>query len=209
MRLKQTIAILFWATTAALGFRFFLLEDYRVFSDSMSPALLSGDLVFVTKATYNVKLPFSSYEILKLRRPARGEVVVFSLPDHGSETYIKRVVGLEGDEIAIRGGTLEVNGKPLSYEAQAPASGHLKWEKHEKGGPYPVVSDSAQIADYGPVQIPQGHFFVLGDNRGQSVDSRSWGPIPFSCLKGKVSLIWFSNGPSGIRPERIGRWVRS
>ncbi len=209
MRLKKTIAILFWATTAALGFRFFLLEDYRVFSDSMSPALLSGDLVFVNKAAYNLKLPLSPYEILKIRRPVRGEVVVFSLPDHGSETYIKRVVALEGDEVTIRGGALEVNGKALSYEEHASASGHLKWEKHEKGSPYPVTWDPASHADYGPVQIPQGHFFVLGDNRVQSVDSRSWGPIPFSCLKGKVSVIWFSNGPSGVRPERIGRWVRS
>jgi signal peptidase I len=208
-RFKRYIGTFFWATLVALGVRFFFLEDFRIFSDSMSPTLLSGDLIFVAKSNFNLRIPFSSYEILKFRRPHRGEVVAFALPDHGLETYVKRVVATEGDEVSIREGLLYVNGARVGYTEGTEAATHLRWESIDGGAPYPVVWDRGQIPNYGPVQIPQGHFFVLGDNRVKSIDSRSWGPIPYSCLKGKVSLIWLSLGPEGLRKDRIGRWVRS
>lgn len=209
-RLKRYVSTFFWATIVALSVRLFLIEDFRIFSDSMSPTLLSGDLIFVSKANFNVRLPFSSYEIFKLRRPHRGEVVAFSLPDHGVQSYVKRVVATEGDEVAIRDGHLQINGTRVAYkEGDDPAS-HVRWESIEEGSiPYPIVWDKAAIPNYGPVQVPRGHFFVLGDNRVKSVDSRTWGPVPYSCLKGKVSLIWLSTGPDGLRRDRIGRWVRS
>jgi signal peptidase I len=209
MRLKKYVSVFFWATLTALAFRFFLLEDYRIFSDSMSPSLLSGDLVFVTKANFNIRLPFSSYEVVRFRTPQRGEVVAFTLPDHGGETYVKRVVATEGDEVSIRDGLFHLNGKPVTGVGEQQSASHLKFETLDGGSVYPIVWDLAQIPNYGPVHIPKGHFFVLGDNRVQSVDSRTWGPIPYSCLKGKVSLIWMSLGPNGLRKERVGRWVRS
>ncbi len=209
-RAKNYVSLFVWATAVALVIRFFLVEDYRIFSDSMAPGLLSGDLIFVSKSNYNVRLPFSSYEIFKIRRPRRGEVVAFALPDTGLDTYVKRVVAIEGDEVAIRNGLLTVNGKPLDVRNGSETSAHLRWESAEKGEPYPIVWEEGQIRDYGPVTIPVGHFFVLGDNRVKSVDSRSWGPIPYSCLKGKVSLIWLSLGTNGSwRTERMGKWVRS
>lgn len=210
INLKKYIRVFFWATCVALGIRFFLIEDYRIFSDSMSPNLLSGDLIFVSKASYNIRLPFSSYEMLKLRRPRRGEVVAFTLPDHTAETYVKRVVANEGDEVSLREGILWVNGKKVEYTEGVTQAAHTRWERSDTSAtPYPVVWEPERIANYGPVQVPQGHFFVLGDNRVKSVDSRSWGPVPYSCLKGKVSLIWLSLGPEGMRRDRMGRWVRS
>ena len=209
LRLKRTIGTFFWATFVALSIRLFVIEDFRIFSDSMSPTLLSGDLIFVTKSAFNLRLPFSSYEVLKIRRPRRGEVVAFSLPDHGWETYVKRVVAIEGDEVSIRDGQLLINGNRVGLQQGEDASSHVQWESIETGLSYPIVWDRSQIPNYGPVQVPQGHYFVLGDNRVKSVDSRSWGPIPYSCLKGKVSLIWLSLGPEGLRRDRIGRWVKS
>ncbi len=205
---KGYIRIFFWATVFALGVRLFAIEDFRVFSESMSPTLLSGDLIFVSKASYNIRLPFSSYELLKIRRPERGEVVAFALPDQNWETYVKRVVATEGDEVSIRDGILYVNRKPAVIESGTEAN-HLKWESVE-GPAYPIVWDKSRIPNYGPVQVPQGYFFVLGDNRVKSTDSRNWGPIPYSCLKGKVSLIWMSVSPDGgVRRDRIGKRVRS
>ncbi len=208
-RIKRYIGVFFWATAVALSVRLFLIEDYRVFSDSMSPGLLSGDLIFVNKSQFNVRVPFSAYEILKFRRPQRGEVVAFTLPDHGMETYVKRVVALEGDEVSIQDGVLFINGNRAGYGDLPNAGTHVRWESVEKGESYPVVWERSRIPNYGPVQVPQGHFFALGDNRIKSVDSRSWGPIPYSCLKGKVSLIWMSIGPEGLRWSRTGTWVRS
>src|SRR4051812_27461601 len=101
LRLKRLLGVFFWATFLALSIRLFVIEDYRLFSDSMAPSLLSGDLIFVSKPTFNLRLPFSSYELVKFRRPRRGEIVAFALPDHGLETYVKRVVATEGDEVSI------------------------------------------------------------------------------------------------------------
>lgn len=208
--LKRYVGIFFWATCVALVLRFFLVEDFRVFSDSMSPNLLSGDLIFVNKASFNIRLPFSSYEVLKIRRPVRGEVVAFTLPDHANETYVKRVIANEGDEVLIRNGVLSINGKAVDFKPSEIQATHTRWEMLEGGsGPYAVVWEPSNTTNYGPVLVPQGHFFVLGDNRLKSVDSRSWGPVPYSCLKGKVSLIWLSIGSEGLRQDRIGRWVRS
>ena len=203
-RLKRYLGVFLWATGIALAIRLFLLEDYRVLSDSMTPSLLSGDLVFVSKAHYNFRLPFSSFEIFKVRRPKRGEVAVFALPDNGLQTYIKRVVAIEGDEVSIRNGELFINGKSAWASPGATAQ-----ESLDGGDPYSILWEKDRVPDYGPVLVPQDHFFALGDNRAGSLDSRSWGPVPMSCLKGKVSLIWMSLGPQGIRSDRIGRWVRS
>ncbi|MBY0371461.1 signal peptidase I [bacterium] len=197
------MSVFLWATGLALCVRLFLVEDYRVLSDSMLPSLLSGDLVFVSKAHYNVRLPFSTYELFKINKPKRGEVVVFSLPGHGMETYIKRVVALEGDEVSIRKGELYVNGKSAMASTAPTAT-----ESFDGGLPHALLWDKKDVPDYGPVLVPQGHFFALGDNRVQSLDSRNFGPVPLSCLKGKVSLIWLSVGPQGVRSDRFG-WIRS
>jgi signal peptidase I len=180
--LKSLLGALMVATAFALVFRLFVCEDLRIKTDGMTPGLLPGDLVFVSKFTYNLHLPFSSFELLKRRPPRRGEVVAISVPDRGTATSVKRVVAIEGDRLEIRKGILILNGVPLKGQ---PA---LAGEK-----------------DYGPVDIPAGHFFALSDNRAQLDDSRTWGPVPYSCLLGKVRIVWLSKGTDGgLRKERIG-----
>lgn len=172
------------ATVAALLVRLVLIEDYRISSDSMVPELLTGDLVFVNKAAYNLRFPFSSFRILSLGDPKPGEVVAFSLPEKVTTTFVKRVVAHGGDTIEIRSGQLLRNG--VTVEG-TPLTG---------------------APDYGPIDVPLGHFFVLGDNWKDSIDSRAWGPIPNTCLKGRVGLVWLSVGQGAVlRPKRTGHWV--
>lgn len=197
--MRRHINLFLLATGVALVCRFFFIEDYRIVSDSMSPGLLSGDLVFVSKFDFNLRLPFSTYEIFRFRLPRRGEIVTFTLPDRGLQAFVKRVVAIEGDKVVLRKGVLEVNGVPAKYEAATgTVPGELSlMERWPDGLVYPIRWDQGKEKDYGPVEVPPGHFFALGDNRSSSVDSRSWGPVPLSCLKGHVAYVWLSVDSDG------------
>jgi len=192
------------ATVVALVLRLFLIEDYRISSDSMMPNLFRGDLILVSKSAFNLRFPFSSFELARTGKPQRSQVVAFSVPDHGVDTYIKRIVAIGGDKVEIKNGALWVNDQKADYlPTNAEEQNHLIQEKWSSGVSYPVLAPPDTMKDYGPVDIPADHFFALGDNRLESLDSRSWGPIPYSCLKGKVSIVWLSVGPAGsIRPNR-------
>src|SRR4051812_37892456 len=160
---RSFLGVLLLATAAALAVRLFFVEDYRIVSSSMYPTLRTGDLVFVSKVSYNVRLPFSTYEVAKLRRPGRGEIVVFSLPEHGLETYVKRVVAIEGDKVALREGKLFVNGMVAGYGSYVlpddPSARGLRLETLN-GLAYPI-EEERNAQDYGPVDVPPGHFFAL------------------------------------------------
>jgi signal peptidase I len=183
MSTKNIIKAFVIATVTALTVRLFIIEDYRIASDSMQPGLLKGDLILVSKAAFNLRLPFSNFELARTGAPKRSEVVAFTVPDQGADTFIKRVVALAGDKIEIKDGVLWLNGN-----AQ---------EENDS-----IIGKEA-MANYGPVDVPAEHFFVLGDNRSESIDSRQWGPIPYSCLKGRVALVWLSVGSEGVlRPQR-------
>lgn len=171
----------------------------------MSPNILTGDLVFISKSAFNLRLPFSTYEVVKFSRPQRTEVVAFSLPERGTDTFVKRVVGLEGDRIEIKGGVLYLNNSPAEYDLSE--NKDYSYETLAGRPKYLIQTGTAAMSDYGPVDIPKNHFFAMGDNRTESIDSRVWGPVPYSCLKGKVKLVWLSVTSAGIRPERFGVWV--
>lgn len=188
MKTSHVIKAFFIATVTALTLRLFVIEDYRITSDSMMPNLLKGDLVLVSKSAFNLRLPFSSFELVRTGKPAREDIVAFSVPGSGNETYIKRIVGVGGDRIEIKKGELWLNG-----EVVRPS--------------YSLSVTDTEVPDYGPIDIPEAHFFALGDKRTDSIDSRVWGPIPYSCLKGRVSLVWLSINHQGqIRSER---WLSS
>lgn len=204
MKKRHLIKAFVLATGVALALRLFLVEDFRIVSNSMQPGLLKGDIVLVTKSSFSFRFPFSTYELLRTASPRVGDVVAFSLPDQGHQTFVKRVIALSGDRVEIRAGVLLVNDKPATYE---PASESLEWEAREQTR-YLLPGSRARSADYGPVDVPKDHFFALGDNRLDSVDSRAWGPIPYSSLQGRVKWVWLSVGENGeLRWNRIGYWV--
>jgi signal peptidase I len=193
------------ATVTALVVRLFVVEDFRISSDSMTPNLLKGDLILVSKSAFNLRLPFSSFELFRTGRPDRSEVVAFSVPERGTDTYVKRIVALGGDRVEIKEGALWINGQMAVYQ-EMPDSTEVT-EKWPTGRAYQINRGKTQMADYGPVDVPADHFFALGDNRLDSVDSRTWGPVPYSCLKGRVALVWLSVGNSG--GVRSSRWLSS
>ncbi|NDD03750.1 MAG: signal peptidase I, partial [Proteobacteria bacterium] len=208
MKATQVLKTFLIATVLALGVRLFFVEDFRVSSDSMIPNLFQGDLIFVSKSAFSLRLPFSSFELVRFKTPKRSEVVAFSVPDQGFGTYIKRVVAIGGDRVEIKDGALWVNGEKASYvylDENSYENG-LK-ESWSTGMNYSVLAPEEKMKDYGPIDVPADHFFALGDNRKESLDSRFWGPVPYSCLKGKVSMVWLSVGPEGALRSR--RWLTS
>ncbi|NEX20098.1 signal peptidase I [Thiorhodococcus mannitoliphagus] len=192
---------------AVLILRSFLVEPFRIPSNSMMPTLLTGDFILVNKFSYGLRLPVLNMKFLEIGEPKRGDVVVFRFPLDPKTDYIKRVVGLPGDEVAYRDKTIYVNGEPMpqlpigdylgvgsgkemtgAREALESLDGveHLILKRSEA----PNLPFGCQVLAYGPVRIPEGHFFVMGDNRDNSNDSRCWGFVPEENLVGKAFAIW-------------------
>ena len=220
---------------AALLIRTFLFQPFNMPSVSMTPTLVNGDYFFVSKYAYgysHYSLPFSpplfSGRILG-SEPARGDVVVFRLPRDGTTDYVKRVVGLSGDRIQMKEGLLYINDTPVTRERLpdfvgadpcGPSTARVKrWlETLPNGKSYETLDcvDNGYYDNTNVNTVPEGHFFVLGDNRDNSTDSRvlaAVGYVPFENLIGRVGLIYFSrsSGPGGVRanrPERFGLMVR-
>lgn len=193
MNRKSILKLFVIATVTALVVRLFGIENYRVVSNSMFPNLKVGEVIFVAKSAFSIKLPFSSYEVVKFSRPKRSDIVAFSLPQHSNVTHVKRVVAVAGDRVEIRDGKLYINNQVSTYQNVEPANRQLAavqasvaLEKILGAPDYSVQLDRQALPNYGPIDVPANHFFVLGDNRSDSVDSRTWGPIPYSSLKGKV-----------------------
>jgi signal peptidase I len=187
--MKKILRTIGFVTVLAFGVRLLLVESFTIASESMAPGLHRGDWVLATKYDYNVHLPFSAFELVKFRRPSRGEVVVFSLPDHGIETFIKRVVGVSGDILAIKQGMVWVNGKPAAYVPALSASSSFVAELLPEAQPFKIQWEKTNREDYGPIDVPKDHFFALSDNRNDYSDSRTWGPVPYSCLAGRLKLV--------------------
>lgn len=177
-----------------LVIRSFVFEPFRIPSGSMMPTLLQGDYIFVKKYAYGLRLPVVETKVVDTGEPARGDVVVFRLPEDPSINYIKRVVGLPGDTIEYVEHQLTVNGKsvPLAREDGIADPGKipryletLDDREHEI-----LIADPGNSMRDGVYQVPEGHYFMMGDNRDNSRDSRFLGPIPESHLVGEAVRIW-------------------
>ncbi|MGH8163244.1 MAG: signal peptidase I [Rhodanobacteraceae bacterium] len=192
---------------AVLLFRTFLLEPFRIPSGSMMPTLLVGDFVLVNKFAYGLRLPVSDAKIVDIGEPRRGDIAVFKYPPNPKEDYIKRIVGLPGDTISVRGEQLYVNGKPAVQTYLGPitdtdptslrAAQEGDHEQVEKLGNIEhriIIRPSVYQAPWaqGTWIVPKDSYFAMGDNRDNSDDSRDWGPVPEKDLRGKAFLIWFS-----------------
>ena len=216
---------------AVLVLRSFVVEPFRIPSESMLPTLLKGDFILVSKFAYGLRLPVLNTKLLGNDQPARGDVVVFRYPREPAVAYIKRVVGLPGDRLEYRGKQLFINGQPTpltslpdnpaepgyqQFDEQLGAVSHriqvLADGRWSLIGLWPGLqphrdSDGTVAWEY---QVPEGHYFVMGDNRDNSSDSRVWGPMPEENLIGRAFFIWMNldcitfNGQCG----RIGNSIK-
>jgi len=205
-----------------LMLRSFLIEPFRIPSGSMMPTLLVGDFILVNKFTYGIRLPVINHKIIPISEPKRGDVVVFRYPEDPKIPYIKRVVGLPGDHVVyhIANKMLYINDEPIpqkivgSYQGVGEGSGMTGAdEKIEnlQGVEHSILLYQGRnfnvAMPYMDMTIPPRHYFVLGDNRDNSRDSRFWGTVPEENLIGKAFLIWM-NWDRGINSERIGQSIR-
>ncbi|MCI0749366.1 MAG: signal peptidase I [Nevskiales bacterium] len=193
--------------------RSFLAEPFRIPSGSMIPTLLVGDFILVNKFAYGLRDPVFHKTLVPLGAPRRGDVAVFRFPLDPSKDFIKRIIGLPGDRVAYRSKQLQLNGEPIPLEADGvyAALGSLRgvmYRFRENLGPvqHPVLVDPARPADDFEFEVPAGQYFVMGDNRDGSDDSRRWGTVPERNLVGRAFFIWMSWDGSRLRPHwsRIG-----
>jgi signal peptidase I len=195
--------------------RSFLFEPFRIPSGSMMPTLLIGDFILVNKFTYGVRLPVINNKIIEIGEPERGDIVVFRYPKDPTVDYIKRVIGLPGDRIAYYNKKVYVNGKPMQQVslgryrgvgqgANMTGAEHLTEELYSVEHSILVNRELPTIE--GVYVVPAGHYFVMGDNRDNSNDSRYWGTVPEENLVGKAFFIWMSWDwqHKGVGFDRIG-----
>ena len=174
--------------------RSFLVEPFQIPSSSMVPTLQVGDYILVNKFNYGIRLPVTRTKVLDLNEPQRGDVMVF-FPPHMNETYyIKRVVGLPGDTVSYRNKRLFVNGKAIGREELAIAPGintRYRLGLEQLGDANHLMQvDEARMPRNFSVVVKPGHYFMMGDNRDNSSDSRVWGQVPEKDIVGKAFAIW-------------------
>ena len=209
--------------------RSFWVEPFKIPSGSMKPTLLVGDFILVNKYTYGIRLPVLNRKVIEVGPIRRGDVVVFRYPADSSVDYIKRVVGLPGDKIAYRGKRLTINGEAVAVQGagfytdselnflRLPTFLEKLGEKNHQMMIVPAQPpvDLAQVRQFAHrgnceynddgfgCTVPAGHYFMMGDNRDQSSDSRYWGFVPDDHVKGRAFLVWMNFGDF----KRIGNGI--
>lgn len=206
------------------GIRVLALEAYSIPTSSMEPTLLVGDFLLVDKLTFGARIPGTGWTLPPLRDPQRGEVVIFRPPHQEDRHYVKRVVGLPGDTLEMKGKTLYFNGAEVleGYVQHLDARGDavhpgMRWQRSHLAAARPRGRYVPSRDTWGPLVVPPGAYFVLGDSRDNSEDSRYWGFVDRSRIHGRPWRIYFSlaeatEGKTGglgrIRWGRISRGVR-
>ncbi|MEM7252426.1 MAG: signal peptidase I [Pseudomonadota bacterium] len=202
--------------------RSFLIEPFRIPSNSMMPTLLTGDFIVVNKFSYGIRLPITDEKVIEIGEPVRGDVVVFRYPGDPSTPFIKRVVGIPGDNIRydFKGKVIYVNGKPAEQTEKGKYVGKGSGRGMTGAGIFSerlgdIDHDILVQPDFrrgpgawGEWDVPSGHYFVMGDNRDNSRDSRSWGFVPDENLIGRAFRIWLNlDWGHGFDWRRIGRAI--
>jgi signal peptidase I len=178
--LREYIEAALWALVVTLFLRAFVIQAYRIPSESMMNTLLVGDYLFVNKFEYGPKLPFTHFRFPGLRQPRRGDVIVFQFPRDPSVDFVKRCVSTGGETVEIHDKQLWIDGRALDE-------------------PYVIHTDPAvrpggfEYRDnFGPFSVPAGKMFMMGDNRDNSEDSRYWGPLEMDLVKGHAMFLYWS-----------------
>lgn len=232
----KEVKSIFFIIVAVLAFRSTFFEPFKIPSGSMIPTLMIGDFILVNKFSYGFKVPFSDWfsdpiYITGPKKPQRGDVIVFKYPRNPDLNYIKRVVGLPGDTVEIVDKVVYVNDSPIrSNEISGDEIMEDMDEKFKRfnfqffqtqTGDHEHIAqvdeDNVYIANFNRVTVPDGHYFVMGDNRDFSADSRIWGYVPFENVKGEAVMVWFSlsfpwpwsgeDETFKFRPWRIGTMI--
>jgi signal peptidase I len=221
---RDLVKALLFCLVAVILVRSFLFEPFKIPSSSMVPTLKIGDHIFVSKFDYGLSLPFTKFELATWGGPKRGEVIVFLFPRDESLHYIKRVIGIPGDKIEFKGKQLWINGQEVPKQLITdPAliekvTGHRELDgelyKETLGSTAHYVKYSKDVnydfSRNNPAEVvPDNSYFVAGDNRDDSYDSRSWGYVPRENIKGRAQMIWLSldQEKSWGTLNKI-RWVR-
>jgi signal peptidase I len=215
---------LFPVIAAVFFLRSFVVEPFKIPSGSMIPTLLVGDLILVNKFTYGLRLPVLNAKITEGKPPQRGDVMVFRYPPKPSQDYIKRVVGVPGDTVAYLNKRLTINGQPVTTTSvpeffDEDAMRYFKQFEEDLGGKkHRLLNDDERPAfipgadnfagrdgcvysvEGVTCKVPDGHYFMMGDNRDNSLDSRYWGFVPDKNIVGKAFFVWMNFSS----PKRIG-----
>jgi len=205
--------LLFPLALFLLVLRAFLLDYFIIPSHSMLPTLQDGDYILVNKFAYGLRLPVLNRTIFKTGAPNRGDVIAFRYPENPQIPYIKRVIGVPGDSIVYRDRSLSVNGikvpkVPLGIYQRFQHSATFNLFESVDGIAHRIVEDPTVRAYDGSWLVPEGSYFVMGDNRDGSHDSRDWGFVPERDLLGQAFLIWLSRTPGeGIDWARMGQRI--
>ena len=185
---------LFVALILALVIRTFVVQAFKIPSESMVKTLLVGDHLLASKFSYGIKIPFTHSYIYKGSDPVKGDIIIFEYPNDPSVDYIKRIIGTPGDTIEVRNKQLFRNGEPVK-------EAYIRFTEPDRIQP---VRDN-----FGPITVPADKYFVMGDNRDNSMDSRFWGLVDRSAIRAKAWRIYWSWGGLGdIRWDRIGKAVQ-
>ena len=217
-----TIAIVLF-----LFVRTFLVEAFKIPSGSMEKTLLVGDFLLVNKMVYGAEVPFTGKHLPAIRHPQRGDVIVFQWPVDPSKNFVKRLVGVPGDTLMMNSGDLYVNGVRQSerYVSHSeppdidPTSADFDWQKQYLVRTAEAATNTPPPSrnNWGPIVVPKDEYFVLGDNRDNSLDNRYWKFVPDSLIRGRPMFVYYSYDPDSldrmswltrIRWTRIGERVR-
>jgi len=203
--------------------RTFLVEAFRIPTGSMENTLLAGDFLLVNKAVYGAAVPLIRARTPSLSEPARGDIVVFAPPHDPGRNYVKRLIGLPGDTLQMRSKTLYLNGLPQDEpwtrhsDPNDVYAASMFWQCEHAPASMPGQDCRPTRDNWGPVVVPPAHFFMLGDNRDESEDSRYWGFVERRALEGRPLFVYYSFDPAArrsapwltaIRWHRIGRTVQ-
>ncbi len=175
------------AIILALIIRAFVIQAFKIPSGSMEPTLLIGDHILVNKFIYGTHIPFTNDVVMPVRAPKRDDVIVFEYPKDESIDFIKRVIGLPGDKLQVINKQVYINGKALDE----PYAYH--------GDPEIIPGNESPRDNFGPIVVPKGEYFMMGDNRDFSNDSRFWGFVKKDLILGQAEIIYFSWNPKTLK----------
>ncbi|HYV50714.1 MAG TPA: signal peptidase I [Dongiaceae bacterium] len=205
--LREYAEAILVAVALTLVIRTFVIQAFRIPTGSMEDTLLVGDFLFVNKFLYGAPIPFTDARTPAIRQPRHGDILVFKYPKDPSRDFIKRVVGLPGDTIEIKDKTVYVNGVAQREPYVKFSSSRIQPKEYQNPVIYPPGAGNRD--NYGPYVVPQGDYFMMGDNRDNSDDSRFWGPLDGHLIKGKALFIYWSWNKEKMRPRlsRLGRII--